>query len=137
MPAPSAIERAALDFIAEAFAQLHEECVIPTPRVNPFVTAGRDYAGPTILGLPTCQALDSALVAAHPERFGEQVPLHDRRVPFSYTFALLEACVARCSTDRSFTAESPAVSKSIEEFEGLLQHQHAGNGGLPQLVQLT
>lgn len=121
------VRGAARIFIADAFAALRREHVLPTPVFHPYVRVGRDYFGDTIHGVPAFHELEKQLEQLCPQRFAEPLK-RGRHAEFAsgYIFSLLEACIARCGRrsyyddgDQSEPA-SDAVSESIEELIGVL-----------------
>jgi hypothetical protein len=112
------LRRASRAFIAAAFRILTEQHVIPTPDFHPYVAVGRDYFGPSIMGLAEYQTLEAQLAEAYPERFAEQ--RERREFASTYMFSFLEGCVARCARAGSFHTDNPAVDESIEELLAVL-----------------
>jgi hypothetical protein len=142
------LRRASRAFIAAAFRILTEQHVIPTPDFHPYVAVGRDYFGPSIMGLAEYQTLEVQLAEAYPERFAEQ--RERREFASTYMFSFLEGCVARCARAGSFHTDNPAVDESIEELLAVLgtmsydivccrhvSHLTTESGGEVQLGEVT
>ncbi|MEV6082766.1 HEPN domain-containing protein [Streptomyces parvulus] len=115
------LRQTARTFIASAFDALKADHVIPTPSHYPYVTVGRDYFGQDIMPLAEYQALESQLNETYPERFSEPLKRRHHEFPSIYIFSFLEACVARCSRNHKFDADSPSVDESINEFLAVLE----------------
>lgn len=102
--------------VAAAFRELTSQRVIPTSAYHPWIRAGRDYYGPTLMELPEFKACESLLNEVYPARFNE--PLKKRHAEFSnaYLLHLIEACVRRCADFGNFDADDEGVSGSIREL---------------------
>lgn len=115
------IEHLAQAFVAAAFRELTSQRVIPTSEFHPWVRAGRDYYGPTLMELPEFKACESLLGELYPARFSK--PLERRHAEFSNTYLLqlVEACVRRCADVDNYDADNECVSDSIRELIEVLE----------------
>jgi hypothetical protein len=120
VPGRSEIADAARKLVAAALRELTEQRVIPTSLYHPFIQAGRDYEGPSVMELPQFKAVERQLEAAYPDRFGE--PLRRKHPEFAniYLLRFIEGCVRRCSDEEAFVADTQGVSASIDELLDLL-----------------
>jgi hypothetical protein len=109
------------DFITEAFDVLRSEHVIPTPVYHPFIAVGRDYFGDSIGSTATFNRLESKLNEQYPDRFGNPSGRRDPDFASIYIYSFLEACVARCSRERDYSADCDAVGTSFEELARVLE----------------
>lgn len=107
--------------IESAFAVLRNDRVIPTSVYDPYIAAGRDYEGQSVMGLSSYGELEACIVAAYPERFaGPFVDKHPQ-FPTQYILSLIEACVARCSFRNNFGPPADVVDSSIDELVEVLR----------------
>jgi hypothetical protein len=107
--------------ITAAFNVLAELRVIPPSVYEPFVAAGRDYEGTSIMGLPEYGVLESMLKAANPDRFAKPLEHGYGQFASTYIFSLLEASIARCaSRDGKFDAASDGAEASLDELLAVL-----------------
>ncbi len=124
IPNAAELEGAARMLVTAAFQELAHERVIPTSRYHPWIRAGRDYAGPTLMGLLEFKTLETMLDAAYPARFSE--PLTRRHAEFAnhYLLHFIEACVRRCADTSEYHAQADAVAASIGELIAVLDAPH-------------
>lgn len=122
MPDDADLRSAGRALIGAAFSVLTELRVIPLSEYQPFVAAGRDYEGLSIMGLHEYGALESMLEVAYPERFAKPLGHEHPQFAGSYIFSLLEASIARCaSRGDEFDVASDAVEQSLDELVAVLE----------------
>lgn len=107
-------------FAAAAFEVLGDLHVIPPPVYHPYVAAGRDYEGTSVMGLREYGVLESVLEATYPGRFASPVERGHGQYASSYILSFLEASVARCAALGDFDAMSGAVGKSLDQLMAIL-----------------
>ncbi len=124
VPGAADIFEAARALVASAFRTLAADRVIPTSRYHPWIQAGRDYAGPSIMSLPEFRCLEEMLNAAYPSRFSE--PRKRRHAEFAnhYLLHLIEASVRRCADEPDYHPDSEGVTQSINEMLEVLEAPH-------------
>jgi hypothetical protein len=107
-------------FLVGAFESLRRRRVIPTSSYNPYIQVARDYFGDDIRRVEAHGDLERMLKELFPERFGEELELMHRDFPTTFTFALVNAAVARCGKADSFEYPDGEIDESIEELIDVL-----------------
>lgn len=101
-------------FLAEAWSTLHQLGVVPPSPYRRYLRVGRDYFGQDLMPLSAYTALERAIEATYPSRFGKQTALRDRDFAGTYIFPFLETFIARLAKARQdFAADSPVATEAI------------------------
>lgn len=114
------IERIAKEFVVAGLAELRSSSILPRPQLEPWIRAGRQYAGQIVTQLPEFERLERALEAAFPAKFAPRSSI--REFPLNYAFSLLEGCVATISRgSRDYTANASEIDAAVGEMLALLE----------------
>ena len=115
------IESSLRALVTVAFAEFASQRVLPPSIANRWIQAGRDYAGPDIMGLAEFKRCESLLDEHYPNRFGE--PLAQKHAEFSlhYLLNFIEAAFRRCAESDNFDANDDGVTASILEMFDVLE----------------
>jgi Apea-like HEPN len=104
--------------LAEAFAALERERVLPCPTAHPYVRVGRDYYGPDVMSGLRFRQFEQTLERTFRGKFGKpESGSFPEEFPNQYAFALLEACIARLGLNAEpYAATSTTVEQVIVEL---------------------
>lgn len=113
-PSDEHLTRLLARFVDESLPVLRRQNVLPRPRHQPWIEAGRDYFGPDLSGGAGFRDLAEAIEATD-DRFSEETPLHERDFASGYVFDALEFFVAQLTKG----APDPLSSTAVALKEGL------------------
>ena len=102
------------------FDVLRAQHVIPTPVFHPYIQVGRDYFGDSVRAVDEHVPFNALLTELYPGRFDQGEDRFPPEYPDMYSFALVEAAVARCGRADTFDDPGDDIDASIDELLAVL-----------------